>query len=137
MEEQELRRGLGQLDGAIFFILLLVGSILFSYCSMLIQRRQLLAALRGESLEGGPSPLPPKRAASAISIGALGFYLWLSLDALGRAGEGIARRAAQTNVLASTLVLGAALLRFYNLLLEESDALSELETAELDDLPPV
>lgn len=141
MEQRaELRRGLVELDGAIFFILLLIVSILVSYWSMRIQRRQVLAALQGESLDPVPSPLSLKCIASALSIGSLGFFLRLSLDTLRRSQNSadlLAKRSAQINVLASTLVMGAALLRFYDLLLVESGGMSALELAETDDLPPV
>ncbi len=137
-ERRELQRGLKQLDGAIFFILLLIVSILFSLWSMGQQRRALLAALRGEDPgDSSSSVLSLKRASSALVIGSLGFFLCLSLDALRRARAGIAKHSAQVNALASTLVLGAALLRFYDLLLEESGALNAMELAQADDLPPV
>lgn len=143
MEEQtELQRGLAQLNGAVFFLLVAVGSILFSLRSLLLQRQQLTTALRGGDVADCPSPLPAKRAASALVIGSLGFFLSLSLDTLRRAGEGgdeLEQRSAQVNALASTLVMGAALLRFYDLLLrerQESEGTEEqLLIDESDDLP--
>ena len=144
MEERaELRRGLLQLDGSVFFLILLILSVLFSFWSILLQRRQVAATLAGETGDF-PSVLPLKRASSALVIGSLGFFLRLALDTLGRAQTGedpLALRSAQVNVLASVLVLGAALLRFYDLLLgeyrEKTGALSQLQFDETDDLPPV
>lgn len=143
MEEQaELRRGLAQLNGALFFLLVAVGSILFSLRSLLLQRQQITAALRDGNVADCPSPLPAKRAASALVIGSLGFFLSLSLDTLRRTDEGgdeLERRSAQVNALASTLVMGAALLRFYDLLLQERQAAEgtteQLWIDETDDLP--
>lgn len=145
MEDREdLERGLLQLDGSVFFLLLLILSVLFSFWSLLLQRRQVAAALRGEDVEEIPSPLPPKRASSALVIGSLGFFLRLALTNLERAQsepDPLALHTARLNVLASVLVLGAALLRFYDLLLaERSEAegtLDRLRFDETDDLPPV
>lgn len=143
-ERSELQRGLFQLDGSVFFLLLLILSVLFSFWSLLIQRRQVVAALRGDPTDDLPSPLPPKRASSALVIGSLGFFLRLALDTLERAQAGedpMALHTARINLLASVLVLGAALLRFYDLLLsehrEKTGDLSQLQLDVTDDLPPV
>ena len=145
MEERaELQRGLLQLDGSVFFLILLILSILFSFWSLLIHRGQVAAALRGGDAQSLPSPLPFKRASSALVIGSLGFFFRLALGTLERAQTGedpLALRSAQVNILASVLVLGAALLRFYDLLLneyrEQTGTLSQLQFDEIDDLPPV
>lgn len=143
-DRSELQRGLLQLDGSVFFLLLLILSVLFSFWSLLIQRAQVAVALRGGDVEELPSPLPPKRASSALVIGSLGFFLCLALSNLERARTGedpLALHTARINALASTLVLGAALLRFYDLLLAEqrgrAGTLSQLQFDETDDLPPV
>ena len=55
--------------------------------------------------------------------------------------SGIDIHSAQVNILASVLLLGAALLRFYDLLLneyrEQTGTLSQPQFDEIDDLPPV
>lgn len=134
METQDtLRQGLRQIDDSLRFLRLIILSILLSYSSTQIQRRQLRQALQGG---GGDSPsvFPLRYSASALIVGSLGFFLCLSLDVLRQARRGndrTALRSAQVNALASILVLAAALLRFDDLnfversrqalLLEEQD----------------
>jgi len=113
-----LKRSLRQIDGALLFLLLIILSVLLSYWSTHIQRRQLTAALRGEDEGEGPSVFPIRYSAAALIVGSLGFFLCLSLDVLRQAREGedrVALRSARSNAFASALVLTAALLRFDDL----------------------
>lgn len=118
----EWKQVLSQLDASSCFLLLIIASTLLSYRSLGLQRRQLCALLAGEDPSSLPSLFPLRLLASALVIGALGFFLSLSLNTLGQAeaaGEVAPCRSARLNALASALVLGAALLRLDDLLTTE------------------
>ena len=75
------------------------------------------------SAQRGAAALPPvfpiRCCASALVIGALGFFLCLALNAWQQASQGddpVARKSAAANLCASVLVLAAALLRLDDLL---------------------
>ena len=66
-----------------------------------------------------PPVFPIRCCASALVIGALGFFLCLALNAWQQASQGddpVARKSAAANLCASVLVLAAALLRLDDLL---------------------
>lgn len=124
MEEAEAQRGLcaalEDVDNSLGFLLLIVGATLLSVQAVFIQRRGLCLTLCGD--KAGAAELPPvfplKCRSSAIIVGSLGFFLCLALKTLAqtRAGDDpVALRSAETNVLASALVLAAALLRLDDL----------------------
>ncbi len=120
----ELCRNLAQMDGAVYFLVVIIASVLLSLRALLLQRGQLQDALAGRPAEA-PSVFPLRLTAGALVIGALGFFLQLALGTLraAEAGEdGAARRSARTNALASVLVLGAALLRLDDLLFVAGNA---------------
>lgn len=138
MDREELERAVGTLDQAIFFIVVIIGSVLLSWLALLEQRRQAEDALEGKDLSNAPSVFPLRLGASALVIGALGFFFCLALDRERTAQTGddpVERRSAGINSLASTLVLGAALVRLDDLLLVERSGRHSLQ--ETDDQPPV
>jgi len=139
MDREQLEQGLETLNGAIFFIVVIIGSVLLSWLSLLEQRRQVRSALEGEDLSDAPSVFPLRLGASALVIGALGFFFCLALERERTAQAGkdpVERRSAGSNGLASALVLGAALLRLDDLLfVERSGQRAQLQ--ETDDQPPV
>lgn len=111
-------------DDSLLFLFVLVASILLSLWSVFIQRKGLCLTIcgRGEEAERLPGVFPLKCRASAMVVGALGFFLCLALrteQALGEDTGCVAKRSARINVLASVLVLLAALLRFDDLRLVE------------------
>ncbi len=138
MDREGLEQAVGTLNKAIFFIVVIIGSVLLSWLSLLEQRRQARAALEGEDLSAAPSVFPLRLGASALVIGALGFFFCLALDREKTAQAGtdpVERRSARINALASTLVLGAALVRLDDLLFVERSGQRDLQ--ETDDQPPV
>ncbi len=130
-----LKRGLEQIDASLGFLLIIILSVLLSDWSTRIQRGQLRYLLGGGNAAQCPSVFPIRYSASALIVGALGFFLSLSLDVLRQARAGndpVALRSAQANALASVLVLTAALLRFDDLLfVERSRQTALLDTQDL------
>lgn len=104
---QELERA----DRSLFFLGVLLGSILLSWRALWVQRQGLCT---GEE----PDVFPMRLTASVLVVLSLGFFFCLALreqlEAAGTEGED----AAAVNVLASLLVLLAALQRLGELLKE-------------------
>ena len=114
MEETVLREQLRTVDESLLFLLLIVLSVLLSYWGVRIQREGLCRTLQGDA-EGAaalPRVFPIRLSASALVVGALGFFLCLALKTVRET----ARRAACTNLWASLFVFLAALLRLDDLL---------------------
>lgn len=138
MDREELERGLCTLNSSIFFIVVLVGSILLSWLSLLEQRRQVCDLLINPETAQTSSVFPLRLGASALVIGALGFFFCLSLRRQKQACAGedpVEKRSACINAAASTLVLGAALLRLDDLLFVEQSNQTTQEEPEVQ--PPV
>ena len=115
MEETVLREQLRTVDESLLFLLLIVLSVLLSYWGVRIQREGLCRTLQGDA-EGAaalPRVFPIRLSASALVVGALGFFLCLALKT---ERETAARRSACTNLWASLFVFLAALLRLDDLL---------------------
>lgn len=113
MEETALRKALDALDTSAFFLLCVLASVCLSLRVLDLQRRQPL------EVDGkGEDPFPLQLGASALALGALGYFFSLALERLAGVGpEGGAEcRSARVNALASALVLAAALLRLGDLL---------------------
>ena len=104
-------KGLEQANKSLFFLTVLLGSILLSWQALWIQREGLC---RGEATDVSRLRLT----ASVLVVLSLAEFFCLALhnrrDAEGTAGEG----SADINVLASLLVLLGALLRLADLLRE-------------------
>ena len=123
MEETDrgtLARQLGDADGAVVFLLVLICSLLLSLGASLAQRHQLRLALCGRTEEAAavPSVLPVRRWASVLAVGSLGFFLCLAIQAwrdLTPETSCAARRSAGRNLWASVLVLAAAVVRLDDL----------------------
>lgn len=113
MEETALRKALDALDTSAFFLLCVLASVCLSLRVLDLQRRQFLA----EDNEAG-DPFPLQLGASALALGALGYFFSLALERLAGVGpeDGAECRSARVNALASALVLAAALLRLGDLL---------------------
>ena len=121
MEETVLREQLRTVDESLLFLLLIVLSVLLSYWGVRIQREGLCRTLQGDA-EGAaalPRVFPIRLSASALVVGALGFFLCLALRAWEAAAQGddpAARHSAGVNLAASLFVFLAALLRLDDLL---------------------
>ena len=119
-DREELERQRSDADGAVFFLLVLVCSLLLSLGATLTQRRQLCLALAGRTEEATavPSVLPQRRQAGVLAVGSLGFFLCLAVQAwrgLSQEADCAARRSAGRNLWASILVLAAAVVRLDDL----------------------
>lgn len=118
--KKTLCRQLGTVDSSIFFLLLIILATLLSFWSVLIQRGQLVCTMEEHTgaAQAAPPIYPIKRAASALIVGSLGFFLCLALRTAGEAEAGTdctAKQSATTNVWASLFVLIAAILRLMDL----------------------
>lgn len=118
--EDELCEQLETTDSSIFFLILLILAILLSFWSILIQRRQLVCTIAGdtEAASAAPPVYPIRHGASALTVGGLGFFLCLAIRAAREAAAGtdcIAKRSANTNLWASLFVFAGAVLRLSDL----------------------
>lgn len=123
-DRAELERQLSDADGAVVFLLVLIGSLLLSLSASLTQRCQLRLARSGRTEEAAAVPpvLPVRRWASVLAVGSLGFFLCLAIQAwrdLTPETGCAERQSAGRNLWASILVLAAAVVR-----LDDLDALS-------------
>ena len=138
MEREELKKALTALDGSIFFIVVIVASVMLSWLSLVKQRRDTCEALETGDLTQDPSIFPIRLGASALIIGALGFFFYLSVQRHKQACEGtdrVEKRSSYINAAAATLVLAAALLRLDDLLFVKRSRQSTLTEPELQ--PPM
>ncbi len=123
-DRAELERQLSDADGAVVFLLVLIGSLLLSLSASLTQRCQLRLARSGRTAAAAAVPpvLPVRRWASVLAVGSLGFFLCLAIQAwrdLTPETGCAERQSAGRNLWASILVLAAAVVR-----LDDLDALS-------------
>ncbi len=94
MEETVLREQLRTVDESLLFLLLIVLSVLLSYWGVRIQREGLCRTLQGDA-EGAAAPapgVPHPLSASALVVGALGFFLCLALKTEAGGPPGVGRR---------------------------------------------
>lgn len=105
-------------DTDLGFLSLIVLSVLLSFLATSRQRDGLYLRLRGEeaAAQRAENVASLRLAASALVVGALGFFFQQALDACRNAGpaDETARRSAWLNLIASFLVLLAALIRLLN-----------------------
>ena len=117
-QEQTLQTQLDTADGAVNYLLVLIGGILLSFLAAVHQRDALCQAIQDGTEGPAPGALFPLRAgSSALIVGSLGFFFHQALDALQAAGpdDPDGCRSAQRNALAAFLVLLAALIRLLDL----------------------
>lgn len=122
-ERKILREQYGIINQSIFYLVLIILSVLLSFWSVLIQRTELENALAGNPpKEPAPDVFPIKLIASALVVSALGFFFCLALRTCRDASQGedpAAQSSAGRNVWASLFVLAAALIRLYDLIFME------------------
>jgi len=122
MDRETLEGSLGIIGGSLYFLTALVGSLLLSWLALRGQRAQVADLLAGGTGEEISSVFPLRLGASAIVIGALGYFLQVAMDRQERAMGGsdpAEARSAWRNAYAGALVLGAALVRLVDLLAVE------------------
>lgn len=119
MEREVLKEQLGTIDQSLFFLVLIILSVLLSFWSVRIQREQLETELAEDSQESAvPDIFQIKLIASALTVSSLVFFFTLALRTLQDAALGndsAAQKSAGMNVWASFFVLAAALIRLYDL----------------------
>ena len=114
------REQLRTLDDSLGFLVLIIASVLLSFWTVAMQRRGLCLSLSGRAEEAArlPDVCPARHTASAIRIGALGFFLCQAAGTWREAlegGDGRAVESAGAGLWAALLVLLAAILRFRDL----------------------
>ena len=138
MEREELEKALAALDESIFFIVVIVASVMLSWLSLVKQRRDTCKALECGDLTQDPSIFPLRLGASALIIGALGFFFYMAVQRHRQACERtdpVEKRSSYINAWAAVLVLAAALLRLDDLLFVKHSRESTLTEPELQ--PPM
>lgn len=112
-ERQELCSQLAQVDQAMGFILAIIAGVALSFTATSVQREAVCAALRGEEADT-TAVYPLRHAANSLVVGALGFFLCLAMRTWRQAdqADGASARSAWSGLVASALVLAAALIRF-------------------------
>lgn len=124
IDQKILKEQLGTVNQSLFYLMLIILSVLLSFWSVLIQREQLEETLAGNTQKVVASDIfPIKLIASVLTVSALGFFFSLALrtcqDAAQR-NDLVAQKSAAANVWASLFVLTAALIRLYDLNFMES-----------------
>lgn len=118
-----LKEQLGIVNQSLFYLMLIILSVLLSFWSVLIQREQLEDALEGNPQRSAAWDIFPIRiSASVLVVGALSFFFCLALQTCRDASRGkdpAAQKSAGMNVWASLFVLTAALIRLYDLICME------------------
>ena len=132
-DRQRLTGQLETVEESLGFLVLLVGSLLLSFSALQLQRRQLARAAAGEmeAAAAVPDPYPLRCRASALVVGALGYFFAQALEGWQEAGgaEKGKQASALRNLWAALLVLAAALIRLCDL------NLSRRSSGEDDALP--
>ena len=119
MEQRTLNEQLRTVDQSLFYLMLIILSVLLSFWSALIQRDRLEQALSGDPQKAAaPDIFPIKLIASVLTVCALGYFFSLALQTCRDAAQGddpAAQKSAGMNVWASLFVLSAALIRLYDI----------------------
>lgn len=135
MERQILKEQLKTVNQSLFYLVLIILSVLLSFRSVLLQREQLEGALAGKpSQAAAQDAFPIRLTASGLVISALGFFFCLSLRTCREAACGndpAAQKSAGMNVWASLFVLAAALIRLCDLISAEEARRSSAAGAEI------
>ena len=122
-EWKTLKEQLGIVNQSLFYLMLIILSVLFSFWSVLIQREQLEDALAGNPQKSAACDIFPIRiSASVLVVSALSFFFCLALQTCRDASRGkdpAAQKSAGMNVWASLFVLAAALIRLCDLIFTE------------------
>lgn len=113
MEQETLCGQLSTVDQSLCFIVLLVAATLLSLRATGIQRDALCDVIQGETPDTS-EVYPLRHTANALVVGALGFFLCLTIKSWRERdpGDCVASRSAHSNLWAALLVFAAALIRF-------------------------
>lgn len=131
MERKILRGQLETVNQSLFYLMLIILSVLLSFWSVLIQRGQLEKVLAGNPQKTITQDVfPIKLIASVLTVSSLGFFFALALQTCRNAAQGndpAAQKSAGMNVWASLFVLTAALIRLCDTNFMEAVRRSSLE----------
>ena len=131
--DETLSDQLDTVNQSIFFLIVIILSVLLSFWAVLIQRETLVRAAEGRTDTGDlPPDAPIRRSASSLVVGALGFFFVLALrarDAAAQAEDPAALGPASRNLWASLLVLAAALIRFAGLRIPASSPTAQTDAS--------
>lgn len=136
VEKDMLCQQLAVTDESLRFLVLIILSVILSFWTVVIQREQLACAIEGKPEAAAPPVFPIRRAASALVVGSLGFFLMLALQTCQTAAQGddrVAQSSAAMNVWASLFVFTAALIRLYDLNYVQQNQPGLQEDQELPD----
>lgn len=118
-EQQEPCEELETLDTSLSFLLLVIASVVLSYIALARQRKALCLTIEGNTAyaEEVGQVYPLRFSASALIVGALGYFFCLTLQTYRDADpcDPVALHSANLNALAGFLVLLASLIRLFNL----------------------
>ena len=115
--EQEQEEELESLNWTALFLLLLIVAVLISFLATVEQRNGLIQALYCQQ-ENATNVFSKRWTASALVVGATGFFAWLACRGANDAraqGDCTKQRSAHANLLAAVLVFVAALVRLNDL----------------------
>lgn len=135
VDDQTLCQELDTVDTDLGFLFLIVTAVLLSFWATVRQRDALCLALQGDSDRSAQAGDVGRirLAAGALVVGSLGFFFMQALETCQRTGaeDPTACRSAWLNLIASFLVLLAALIRLFDL-----NMVRRAQPALADDLPP-
>lgn len=116
-EREELCDQLNTVDTTLIFLLIVIASVLLSFWATVRQRQAVCLALQGEDEAARQvgEVYPIRALASALVLGALGYFLCLALRLWEDSRCGVSRASAGANLWASILVLCAAIVRWRDL----------------------
>lgn len=134
-ERQGLCEELELLDTGLGFLFFIITAILLSFWATVRQRDALCLTIQGETEQAAQvgDVIGLRLGTSALIVGSLGFFFMQALEACRKAdpSDPAAARSARLNLIASFLVLLAALIRLFDL-----NAVRRAQPALADDLPP-
>lgn len=122
MEQKELCGQLCETEAALRYLVVIIAGILLSFRATLIQRDALVCALCGAEADTS-EVYPIRHTANSLIVGALGFFLCLAIRTwrqrdLSDCGDS---RSAWSGLWAALLVFAAALIRFDDLELSQTE----------------
>ena len=83
IDQKILKEQLGTVNQSLFYLMLIILSVLLSFWSVLIQREQLEETLAGNTQKVVASDIfPIKLIASVLTVSALGFFFSLPLKGM-------------------------------------------------------
>lgn len=134
-ERQALCEALELLDTGLGFLFFIITAILLAFLATVRQRDALCLTIQGETEQAAQVGDVGKMrlGTSALIVGSLGFFFMQALETCRKAdpSDPAAARSERINLIASFLVLLAALIRLFDL-----SVVRRVQPELADDLPP-